>query len=160
MKFESTNIIKNLLLTFFLISVDQLSKYLIRLSGGFSVCNPNIAFNIKMPLILLVFFWVVIVVYISFLIFNFQFFPLKRDPTKAVAIFNKFTIYKFSNLQIFGLLLILSGAISNLVDRIHFGCVIDFIDLRFWPIFNLADILITAGVIMLLITNLKMKNEK
>ena len=41
--------------------------------------------------------------------------------------------------------LILGGALGNLIDRLLFGYVIDFIDLRFWPVFNVADSSITIG---------------
>lgn len=55
---------------------------------------------------------------------------------------------------------IVSGAIGNLVDRIRYGYVVDFIRLhwdgeilsmREWPTFNIADVTITMGVVMLLI---------
>lgn len=46
----------------------------------------------------------------------------------------------------FGGALFLGGAIGNLVDRIKTGLVIDFIDFRVWPIFNVADIAICVGV--------------
>jgi signal peptidase II len=46
--------------------------------------------------------------------------------------------------------LITAGAASNLADRISHGCVIDFIKLGPLPIFNIADILITAGTIILI----------
>ena len=49
-----------------------------------------------------------------------------------------------------GLILILSGALGNLIDRLWFGYVIDFIDLRVWPVFNVADSCITIGVGLLL----------
>jgi signal peptidase II len=42
--------------------------------------------------------------------------------------------------------LILGGAVGNLIDRITYGYVVDFLDLRFWPIFNVADIAITVGI--------------
>ena len=42
--------------------------------------------------------------------------------------------------------LILGGAIGNWIDRLRFGAVIDFIDFRVWPVFNLADAAITIGV--------------
>lgn len=46
--------------------------------------------------------------------------------------------------------LILGGAIGNLVDRLVFGYVIDFIDVRVWPVFNVADSSITIGVGLLM----------
>ncbi len=42
--------------------------------------------------------------------------------------------------------LVVGGALGNLVDRTRAGAVVDFIDLRVWPVFNVADIAITVGV--------------
>lgn len=50
-----------------------------------------------------------------------------------------------------GLTFGLSGAIGNLIDRIRLGYVIDFIDFRVWPVFNVADSAIFLGVIALLL---------
>jgi signal peptidase II len=52
--------------------------------------------------------------------------------------------------------MIVGGAIGNVVDRVHFGYVIDFIDFfKIWPnIFNVADSCITIGVGLLLISSL------
>lgn len=47
---------------------------------------------------------------------------------------------------------ILSGTLGNLTDRLRFGYVIDFIDLRVWPVFNIADSFITLGVGILIIS--------
>ncbi len=47
--------------------------------------------------------------------------------------------------------LVLGGAVGNLIDRIFVGHVIDFIDFRVWPVFNIADSAITIGVIGLVI---------
>ncbi len=41
---------------------------------------------------------------------------------------------------------ILGGAAGNLIDRFVFGHVIDFLDFRIWPVFNIADSFITIGV--------------
>ena len=63
----------------------------------------------------------------------------------------------------FSLLFISAGAIGNAIDRIYFGGVIDFIDFFLynlhWPAFNLADIFITLGVILLLFENFFGKNK-
>ena len=53
------------------------------------------------------------------------------------------TIFKLS------LSLILGGAIGNLIDRLRFGFVIDFLDFRIWPVFNLADSVITLAAFLL-----------
>ena len=47
--------------------------------------------------------------------------------------------------------LILGGIIGNLIDRIRLGYVIDFLDFRIWPAFNVADSCITIAVIWLII---------
>ena len=47
--------------------------------------------------------------------------------------------------------LILGGAIGNLIDRAAFGYVIDFLDFRIWPVFNIADSAITIGAFILAI---------
>ncbi len=53
-------------------------------------------------------------------------------------------------LALTGYSLILGGAIGNLADRIFLGGVIDFIDFKFWPAFNIADSALTLGIILLL----------
>jgi signal peptidase II len=50
-----------------------------------------------------------------------------------------------------GLALVLGGALGNLIDRVRLGYVVDFIDLQWWPVFNLADSAIVVGVILLII---------
>ena len=53
------------------------------------------------------------------------------------------------------MILILSGILGNFIDRVLLGHVIDFIDFKIWPVFNLADSCITIGIIWLLINEYK-----
>ena len=46
--------------------------------------------------------------------------------------------------------LVIGGSLSNLLDRVRLGYVTDFLDLRYWPAFNLADSFIVIGVLVLL----------
>jgi signal peptidase II len=51
--------------------------------------------------------------------------------------------------------LLTGGAIGNLVDRVRAGAVTDFVDLPSWPPFNLADVAISAGVLLLVFLYLR-----
>ena len=48
------------------------------------------------------------------------------------------------------LTLIIFGALSNLLDRLFFGAVIDYLDLKYYSVFNLADVMIMAGVVIII----------
>ena len=74
----------------------------------------------------------------------------------------------WSKIEEFGILLIIGGAIGNLIDRIMQGAVTDFIlfyyersfiDIVYFPAFNLADSFITIGILMLLLTDLLKKRK-
>jgi signal peptidase II len=64
--------------------------------------------------------------------------------------------------QLLALGLLTGGALGNLVDRIARGFVVDFIDLSFWPTFNVADsaIVIGAGAMVLYILLVEMQQEQ
>lgn len=49
---------------------------------------------------------------------------------------------------------VMGGAVGNLIDRVRVGYVIDYIDLHFWPVFNIADIAITVGAGLLVIATI------
>ncbi len=59
--------------------------------------------------------------------------------------------------------LILSGAIGNVIDRIVYGAVVDFVDVHYlgwhWPAFNIADSAITLGVILLIFDEIRRVNK-
>lgn len=65
-------------------------------------------------------------------------------------------LFKEGNLgQLYVLLFLFAGAGSNLWDRLSHGYVIDYLDLRFFTVFNLADVMIVLGVLCLLLTEAK-----
>lgn len=55
--------------------------------------------------------------------------------------------------------LLLGGALGNLLDRIQSGLVVDFLDFRIWPVFNIADIAICGGTAMLIWDMWQRRNE-
>lgn len=82
--------------------------------------------------------------------------------TLAVIITILYFVYKLPTCNKFlcwGFGLELGGALGNLVDRLLYGKVIDFFDFQVWPVFNIADIAIVAGVGALLIGIWRIENE-
>ena len=58
-----------------------------------------------------------------------------------------------TRVQHVGFALVLAGALGNVVDRARHGYVVDFIHLTRWPIFNVADVGVVAGVLLLTIAS-------
>jgi signal peptidase II len=75
----------------------------------------------------------------------------------AVAIIFVIWLLFKSKYNYFGLSLVLSGAIGNLIDRVRYGKVVDFIDFSagsfHWPAFNVADSSLTIGIILIFLTS-------
>jgi signal peptidase II len=73
-------------------------------------------------------------------------------------------IIKTKGLEKYGFLMILGGALGNIFDRLYYSAVPDFIDIYYknfhWFVFNVADIFITLGVLMLIINEITIKNHK
>jgi signal peptidase II len=82
----------------------------------------------------------------------------------SVVIFVWITRLKSSaKLEAISLSLILGGAVGNLIDRLIFGYVIDFLDVYYqsyhWPAFNIADSAICIGAVLLILASVKTKDE-
>lgn len=126
-----------------LIGIDQAAKYLVyskhfgsfllRLRPVFSLLifpNPNFAFSLRVPIILT---YLIYAILLALLIIWF---------------------YKVENKSLhlkIGLALILAGAFSNIFDRVYLGYVRDFIYVFWGNIFNLADLYIVLGIILMIL---------
>lgn len=76
------------------------------------------------------------------------FFIVTNTLIAAVVLYLIFRLYKKNTLFTVCLSLIFSGAIGNLIDRIRFGYVVDFIHFSFFPpVFNIADSAVVVGAI-------------
>lgn len=67
-------------------------------------------------------------------------------------------------LQALALTLVMGGALGNVIDRVRFGAVVDFIQWHaagyYWPAFNIADSAITVGAILLVVEQLTATGKK
>lgn len=73
----------------------------------------------------------------------------------AVVIYFHYRVPLANRLAQTGMAFILGGSIGNLIDRIFRSYVIDYIDITVWPVFNLADIMINLGVLLILVRMFK-----
>ena len=75
-----------------------------------------------------------------------------------------FFITKTRGIEKYSFIVILGGALGNVFDRFLYSAVPDFIDIHYqnfhWFIFNVADIFITLGVILLIYAEIFLKNKK
>jgi|TARA_B100001964_G_C14219626_1_gene594614 signal peptidase II len=128
-----------------IILIDQITKFLIRI---------NFQLNETLPLIKNIFHltyirnfgagfgilqqqkWILIFISIIVIGVIFYYFDRIKEKERLLQVLVGF---------------ILGGVVGNLIDRISYGSVIDFLDFRIWPIFNFADSFITIGVIGLII---------
>ena len=86
----------------------------------------------------------------------------RRDDARAVLVLVWFAalvsaiilrrsgVWFQGHAALFGLGLAFGGAAGNLLDILRRRCIVDFIDLRWWPVFNLADVAIVGGLVMAL----------
>ncbi len=132
-------------LVFLLIAFDRILK-LWALHGGIAIINKGIGFGILLSC-------------------------LPREASAkwgylAILLLGLsfYLIFHFLKRRSVGVLLVLAGGISNLLDRLFYGGVVDFITLSFMPIFirnqallifNMADILVVAGFVLIFIDLLK-----
>ncbi len=72
----------------------------------------------------------------------------------TIIIFGIFFLYKMAKehkLVCFSFIFLLGGSLGNIIDRFRVGSVVDFLDLRIWPIFNIADVALNIGIALLIV---------
>jgi signal peptidase II len=134
---------KNVLILFlaiFFIGVDQLLKFTaiqknlpdweIFLNN---FCNSGISLGLEINQCFFWFFWLMALIFLLILIKKF----------------NSFFLW-----------LVLAGALSNFIDRFFYGCVVDYISIWNFPIFNLADFFISFGFIGFLVYQQLLESKK
>lgn len=116
-----------------LIFLDQITKY----NVDMPIKNTGIAFGIPIQLIGIILMNILLLILLLY--------------------FAKKELNLNSKLAQYLLALVFAGGISNLIDRLYHGYVIDFISIWIWPTFNFADIYITIGILLLIIFYGKIK---
>ncbi len=100
--------------------------------------------------------------------FGTQYKTLSLIGVAAVAVFLLgfliSQVRRDQKLQAFSLALILGGAIGNIIDRFRLGEVVDFVDAHWqdmyhWPAFNVADMAISIGIVLLLADELLLRKK-
>lgn len=129
----------------FIVFLDQFTKFLIK---------QNLQLNQSIPVIKNIFH----LTYITntgsaFGLFKgLNWFFIIFSIIVIIAIFYFITQIKNNEkLMQFSVGLLLGGTIGNLIDRVVYGFVVDFIDFRIWPVFNVADSAVTIGIIVLIV---------
>jgi signal peptidase II len=136
-------------LALLIVIIDQLTKYLITTSQtiiDLGILKINFVKNFGIGFGLLNFpFLRWILVIITVVIIGIILYYYKDLPNKFFPVFS--------------LSLVLGGALGNVIDRLMYGFVVDFIDFGFWPAFNIADSAVTIGIILLIIYFWKYSNK-
>ncbi|OGD87243.1 hypothetical protein A2164_04305, partial [Candidatus Curtissbacteria bacterium RBG_13_35_7] len=122
--FRITKIIISSIIVILVIIADQISKYFVQKYLIIN-CNKGVALGIGENVLFLV---ILVLLFVFLLIIKEKNFIPKL-----------------------GLIFIFSGGISNLLDRMITGCVRDFIAIVNLPSFNLADLIITVGVLIIVV---------
>lgn len=128
------------ILAVFFVALDRFLKFLAlnRFTGDSTIIikdffkfqfasNPNIAFSIPLRGY---FLNILIIFLVLWLVYYYLYSIKRKQEINALLLF-----------------FIILGALSNLLDRLKFGYVVDYFDFRYFTVFNLADVMIAGGAI-------------
>lgn len=134
-------------LVFFIL--DRIIKYLFinnLVSNNFLLSyteNSGISFGLQLPGVFLTLFYIIItLIFITLIVWLIKSWAHSKRLEASMV------------------WLVILGSASNIIDRLKFGFVVDYINLHFWPVFNIGDIMIMAGVIILFINHYKQTQQK
>jgi len=102
--------------------------------------NQNIAFSLPLPQVFIIVIVIIIIIVLSYIWWH---------------IFLKGNLWELTAISI-----VILGAFSNLIDRLVFGYVIDYIKIWIWPVFNLADAMIVLGIFIYILSEFKKPKVK
>ena len=153
--FKNKKLLVFLLISSLLITIDRILKLL------FFQLNPSVEFKLGCINILRI--KVILNAGAAFgLLTNYRLFLsiLSLIVVLLILIYLKKIISSKDKVLILSFLLIFSGAMGNLIDRIFYGEVIDFISVLNIPYFNLADALISVGTALIILKQIWFRKRK
>ena len=131
---------------FFVVLLDQLTKFLIR---------NNLKLGDSIPIIKNIFHFTYVTntgsAFGLFKGFNLFFVLFSIAVIIAIFYYLRRKIDEEEKFLQLAIGLLLGGTIGNMLDRLSLGFVVDFLDFRVWPVFNAADSAVTASVVILII---------
>ena len=144
----------------FIFLIDRVSKILIINSAvGFEEYSINVTSFLNLTLI-----WNEGV---AFGLFSFDeklYYNLLTGFIVLITVIIIWLMFKSKGFERLSFMMIIGGSLGNILDRIYYSAVPDFIDIHInnfhWFIFNVADIFITIGVFLLIYIELVLKNKK
>ena len=154
------NLLKNFIIILLIFLIDRISKQLVIYLDGQNL-NSEIYLSKFLNIQLI---WNDGVAFGLFASDNtFYYHSLTGFIILIILILIYFSI-KSNGLEKYSFLIILGGSLGNVYDRLTYSAVPDFIDIHYqsfhWFIFNVADIFITTGVLLLIYIELVLKNKK
>ena len=149
------------ILSFFTISIlvllDQISKVYAQSNFvvPYQIINPwfrfrfvenhGVAFSMPVPSPFVIILTVIVLIYLTLLLSG-KHIVLKNQNSKKERQSIALEYIRLKKYEIMAIVLVFAGALGNLIDRIQFGAVTDFIAVGSFPVFNLADTWISVGV--------------
>ena len=154
------NLLKDFIIIFFIFLIDRISKQLVIYLDD-KYLNSEIFLSNFLNIQLI---WNDGIAFGLFASNNIVFYHSLTSFIILIILILIYFCIKTNGLEKYSFLIILGGSLGNVYDRLTYSAVPDFIDFHYhsfhWFIFNVADIFITTGVLLLIYIELVLKNKK